>query len=161
MPNRHSRNLEQLTKGNLAMSSRNILRWLRGLGPHAPSRRGPQRPPGVRLLVECLEDRLAPATFLVNAGDVSDAGGGFVYAVNQANDQVHNPGQNVISLAAGSTYDFSTADNFWYGPNALPAISSNVVIDGNGAVLRRDPTLPQTAAGALRFFYVSGGQSGL
>jgi len=30
---------------------------------------------------------------------------------------------------AGAALNFSTADNFWYGPNALPPIASTIVID--------------------------------
>ncbi len=144
------------------MSSWNVLRWLRIPSPKTPYRRRPQRRPTVRLCLEHLEARLAPATFQVNPGDVSNVGsgttGGFVYAINQANAL---GGSNTIVLASGSTYTFSTANNFWYGPDALPAISSAVTINGNGAVLQRDPSLPQTTAGGLRFFYVSGGLSGL
>src|SRR5262245_6426296 len=40
---------------------------------------------------------------------------------------------NTIVLQQGATYTFATADNYWYGPNALPAISSAIVIQGNGA----------------------------
>src|SRR5207244_583818 len=46
--------------------------------------------------------------------------------------------------------------NFWYGPNGLPAISSQITIEGNGATIARDPTAPK-----FRFFYVSGNLSGL
>ncbi len=60
-----------------------------------------------------------------------------------------------------STYDFTQANNYWYGPDALPAISRAVTINGNGATLQRDASLPNTTAGGLRFFYISGGLSGL
>ena len=38
-----------------------------------------------------------------------------------------------LTLTPGCTYTLSTANNFWYGPNALPPIASNVTIEGNGA----------------------------
>ncbi|HET6632301.1 MAG TPA: choice-of-anchor Q domain-containing protein [Rhodanobacteraceae bacterium] len=67
-------------------------------------------------------------------------------------------GVNTLVLAA-QTYTFTAADNWWYGPNALPPIQSDIVIEGRGAVLDAqhtgDPT-PATAD-AFRFFYVSGG----
>lgn len=69
-----------------------------------------------------------------------------VNAVAAANS---NPGADTIELPAGCTYTFSTVDNWWYGPNALPAISSAITIQGNGAVLDSAST-----AGRLRFFFV-------
>jgi hypothetical protein len=64
-----------------------------------------------------------------------------------------------ISLAPHCVYSFTSANNHWYGPNALPAIQSRIVILGHGAVLQAthigDPT-PATVD-AFRFFYVSGG----
>ena len=117
-----------------------------------------------RLSLETLEHRLALTTFIVPAGDIANTGdastetGGLVWAINQANAA---GGTNTISLASGATYDFTAADNYWYGPNALPAISSAIVVQGNGAMLDRDSSLAQTTADAFRFFYVSGGLSGL
>jgi hypothetical protein len=47
-------------------------------------------------------------------------------------------------------FTLSEAHNYWYGPNALPPITSNIVIEGNGATLQiTDPTIVR-----LRFFYV-------
>ncbi len=71
---------------------------------------------------------------------------------------------NVIVLAAGN-YVFSSPPDattdpqyYWYGPDALPPIASNIKIvgnDGGSALVRSD------AAGTppFRFFYVGGGQS--
>ena len=68
-----------------------------------------------------------------------------IAAINAANAH----GGGAIALPAGCVYTFSSPDNYWYGPNALPAIASTIVIEGNGATLAR-------AAGAagFRFFYV-------
>src|ERR1019366_324768 len=73
---------------------------------------------------------------------------------------VGDPGYfDTINLTAGAMYSFKaadygpvTADNFWYGPNALPAVSDFVTINGNGATLVRTDTTTDTAHG-LRFFY--------
>jgi hypothetical protein len=47
-------------------------------------------------------------------------------------------------------YRMASADNYWYGPNALPPIASNIIIEGNGATLAiTDSTIVR-----LRFFYV-------
>jgi CSLREA domain-containing protein len=77
-----------------------------------------------------------------------------VTAINSANTA---GGSNTIQLDAGQTYDFTTADNNWYGPNDLPPIDSNITIQGNGATLQRDSACAQTTGEAMRFFYVSGG----
>src|SRR5262249_51805786 len=73
-----------------------------------------------------------------------------------------NPDADTITLQANTTYNFARAavDNFWYGPNALPAISSPITIEGNGATLNRTDS-GTTTADALRLFYVSGGLGGL
>jgi hypothetical protein len=99
---------------------------------------------------DILEDRVVPTTFQVGLGDVA----GLIQAINTANGN-GQPG-NTIELTAGSTYSLTAADNYWYGPNGLPAISSNLTIEGNGAILTRGSTAP-----FFRFFHVSGGLSGL
>jgi hypothetical protein len=72
-----------------------------------------------------------------------------VAAINTANA---SPGADVISLASRCTYTFSTVDNNWFGPNALPAIASTIIIDGNGAVL--DRAAGGGGAPPFRFFFV-------
>ncbi|MFC5488406.1 choice-of-anchor Q domain-containing protein [Dokdonella soli] len=63
-------------------------------------------------------------------------------------------GANVITLAPNSVLSYGTADNYWYGPNALPPIASNITIEGNGATY-------QIANGTtrLRFFFVGANPS--
>ena len=69
-------------------------------------------------------------------------------------------GTSTIVLASGATYDFTTADNNWYGPDALPPVASNITILGNGSTLERASSLDaDTTADGLRFFYVSGGMA--
>jgi hypothetical protein len=67
------------------------------------------------------------------------------------------PGPDTIDLPAGCTYTYtvpyssgSSDYDFWYGPSALPAIASNVTIEGNGATIARAaaPTVP------FRLFFV-------
>ncbi|MFN8490264.1 MAG: hypothetical protein U0350_21935 [Caldilineaceae bacterium] len=75
-----------------------------------------------------------------------------IAAINTANA---SPEPDTLNLTAGCTYTFTQVDNWWYGPNALPAIASAITIEGNGAILK----IPQVdATGApirrLRFFYV-------
>jgi hypothetical protein len=130
--------------------------------------------------VEMLEDRIMPTT-LLNVNDpssgmdnpasvtVSTLGkewGGkitLIDAINAANN-TGGSGSYVINLPANTTITFSqplnnttvqganvVQDQNWYGPDALPAISSNITIEGNGDTL-------QIASGTnMRFFYISGG----
>ena len=67
-------------------------------------------------------------------------------------------GANTITLDI-PTVTLATADNYWYGPNALPPIASTIVISCMGTTIRAvhtgDP-IP-TTANAFRLFYISGG----
>ena len=103
----------------------------------------------VRLNLEELEDRTVPAVFTVGAGDVTT----LIADIKTANS---NNQTNTINLTAG-TYDFTSAANDTFGANALPVITGSIIINGNGAVLERDPSLGQNTP--FRFFYVSGGQA--
>jgi hypothetical protein len=126
-----------------------VRRWLSG------------RPTTIRrrpwLALEGLEERLTP-TNLFYATDTRDLysgsgnSGTLIYCIDQANAA----GGGVIYLNAGATYDLTTPDNYWYGPNGLPAISSPVSIVGQGATIDRNPF-----ATPFRLFFVSGGQDGL
>ena len=62
-----------------------------------------------------------------------------------------NPGADTIRLAAGSTYTLVAVHNFWYGPNGLPSVQSDITLEGNGATIERS-----SAAGtpAFRFFNI-------
>lgn len=61
-------------------------------------------------------------------------------------------GANTLQLptAASIVFASDTPDNFWYGPNALPPIASNITIEGNGATL----SIAIGTSLRLRFFYV-------
>jgi hypothetical protein len=120
-------------------------RWF----PRRVIRRVPVR--RVRPWLEVLEDRTVPAVFNVGAGDVA----ALIADINTANS--NGDPNNIINLTK-STYDLTAVNNNWYGPNGLPAISSNLIINGNGAVIQRDPS---AATPDFRLFYVSGGLSGL
>jgi len=84
------------------------------------------------------------------AGDPAGAAQELINAINLANQ---DPAQTTINLLCG-VYNFTTPDNWEYGPNALPPVSSVIVIEGHGATIQRDP-----AAARMRLLYVSGGLS--
>ncbi len=76
-----------------------------------------------------------------------------IQAVTEANVA---PGADTLSLAAACLYEFSNpyALNsgtyaYWYGPSALPAIASDITVEGNGATLARAVGSPP-----FRIFFV-------
>ncbi len=155
------------------MNRHRLLAWLPSRTVRRTGRARTPRPRWrfARPSLEVLEDRLAPTGYIIN---VNDNSGGLD---NPTNVTVDNLGSNVtlrdainaanntggsgntfqINLQANTTYDLTTVDNNWYGPDGLPAISSNLTIDGNGATIQRG----SDATANFRLFYVSGGFSGL
>jgi hypothetical protein len=57
-------------------------------------------------------------------------------------------GEDTVDLGAGCTYNLTTPDNYWYGPNGLPPIASDITVEGHGATIHRPPGL------VFRFFFV-------
>jgi uncharacterized delta-60 repeat protein len=90
---------------------------------------------------------VAPArTFTVADGDVA----GLIAAINSANAV---PGPDAIELAAGGTYTLTAVDNSGYGyfgPTGTPIIQSDVILNGNGATIRRS-SAPGTPAFRVLF----------
>lgn len=100
------------------------------------------------------------AAYNIPNGDVA----ALINAINQANATA---GKDEINLAAGGTYTFNAIDNeymemqnnkpVFFGANALPQINSNIIINGNGATLQRDPLFSScNASNELRLFWVNG-----
>ena len=85
-------------------------------------------------------------TFSAACPDGLGDSGSFVAAIEAANAA---PGPDTVELAPGCVYRFTKKDNNWYGPNALPAIASDITIEGHGAAIARDPTGP-----TFRLFFV-------
>jgi hypothetical protein len=108
------------------------------------------------LVLLALSGTACGATFPAGCSDTVGDVSALVGAIHAANNETANPGTDTIVLTAGCSYSLSTVDNFWYGPNGLPAISSDIVIEGNGATITR-----ASAAGTpkMRLFYISGGLS--
>jgi hypothetical protein len=73
-----------------------------------------------------------------------------------ASSTVGSGAPTTIALQSGATYSLTVIDNFWFGPDGLPPISSPVTIQGNGATITR-----AASASPFRLFYVSGGLSGI
>src|SRR5579871_3311577 len=125
----------------------------------------------VRLHLEDLEARLTPSNFTINVNDNSDrldnsssvtvSTLGSNVTLRDALNAANNTGGSntfLINLQNNTTYDLTAVDNYWYGPDGLPAIASTITIEGNGSIIQRD-----AASGTpnFRLFYVSGGFDGL
>jgi len=87
-----------------------------------------------------------------NTTNVINVGNGDVAGLIAAINSINQSGGGTIVLAAHGQYTVSQANNWWYGPNAFPAITSNILIIGQGATISRNPF-----ASAFRFFYIGGG----
>jgi len=92
-----------------------------------------------------------------NGGTIPVANGDLT-GLQNAITTLNASGGGTISLAANGTYTVTVPVDWWYGPNAFPAISSIITIQGNGATIQRS-----TASGTpnFRFFFVSSGVSTL
>ncbi len=112
----------------------------RSIRPHFSSRR-------LQPCLEVLEERTLPTVFNVGPGDVA----ALIADINTAN--TNGQISNTINLS-DSVYNLTAINNYWYGPDGLPPISSNLTIHGNGATIQRDTT---ASTPYFRLFYISGG----
>lgn len=82
---------------------------------------------------------------------------GLIAAINNANA---NQDLDVINLSQGGTYTLTTINNAngWSGPNGLPIITSRIIINGNGATIKRSiaPGTPD-----FRVIYIGGATADL
>jgi hypothetical protein len=116
-----------------------LLHWVLGHKSTSCRERQPQR---FRPWVECLEGRLAPATFNLAIDPAVNQGGAISELIGDIITANANGQVNTLNLFPGATYQLVTItpNNFWYGgPNALPAISSTLTINGQGATLTPPP----------------------
>jgi hypothetical protein len=90
----------------------------------------------------------AGATFTAGctASDGDEAG--LIAAIGEANTVA---GADVVQLGQGCVYRLTAPNNFWYGPTGLPAIGSDITIEGNGSTISRSPGSP-----SFRLFFVAG-----
>ena len=98
------------------------------------------------------------AVFNCPAGDVDC----LIDSINTANA---NGAEDTINLEE-STYTLTKVDNYIKGPNGLPSITSQIVVNGNGATIKRDSSAPQfriihvsyTGALSINGIRISGGK---
>ncbi len=143
------------------MSSRNPLRWLKSFSTAAPYRR-PRRRPSVRLTLEALEARLAPAAFIVNdagdgAGSAADVTLRFALAnldvgsaattnsitfdrtvfakqqtITQTSGLTITQGVAITGPAAGVVIDGSRFNGIGVDADVTVSLSGLTITDGNG-----------------------------
>src|SRR6516164_3468327 len=75
--------------------------------------------------LESLDERIVPAVFTVNPGDTAT----LIADINTAN--FNGDPSNTINISG--TYDLTAINTYWYGPDGLPAIYSNLTISGDPA----------------------------
>ena len=75
-----------------------------------------------------------------------------IWSINNANN--NGSGTDTINLEAGCVYQLGVVDNTVDGNNGTPSITTSIIINGNGATVRRS-TGSQKAA--IRLFHVSQG----
>ena len=99
----------------------------------------------------------APAAKAANinvgcAGSVGDELA-LVQAIEDANNETTHPGPDRIILG-DCTYSvptpLKTTQYYWFGPSGLPAISSDITVEGNGATIQRDPS----SSADYRLFFI-------
>lgn len=95
----------------------------------------------------------AAKTFSANCSGKTGNVVSLVKAIDQANA---SPGADTVALGNRCTYTLTTVNNYWYGPNGLPAIASNITIDGNGATIARGQTI---SVPPFRLFFVGANPS--
>jgi hypothetical protein len=98
------------------------------------------------------------ATAVGQSGGTISVANGDVAGLITAIQTLNANGGGTIELASGGLYLPTAASDWWYGPNAFPAISAAIVINGNGATIQSKYGGDD---GPFRFFYVSGGFSTL
>ena len=72
-------------------------------------------------------------------------------AITTANSST---GPDTVVLGSSCVYRLSTQDNFWYGPNGLPPIASDITIEGNGSTIARRGLTINNQPPKFRLFFV-------
>ena len=75
-----------------------------------------------------------------------------IWSINNANN--NGPSTDTIDLAAGCTYELGVIDNTVDGNNGTPSIYTSIIINGNGATVRRSTAAQKNA---IRLFHVAQG----
>ena len=81
------------------------------------------------------------ATFNAACSGTTGNPSSLIAAIKQANTA---SGPDAVRLGQRCTYALGNPDNGWYGPTALPAIASDVTVEGNGSTITRAAMAPRS-----------------
>lgn len=96
------------------------------------------------------------ATTVTGGATLAAAQADGVVTLREAICVANNTAEPVVIVLSQATYTLTTADNYWYGPNGLPPIGNDITIEGNGAVIERNPGNSDISLSTrFRFFLVS------
>jgi Divergent InlB B-repeat domain len=117
-------------------------------GGHCGARRGLLRVLALAILAVLVlqAGSASAATFTAACSGTTGDPASLVAAITNANAA---GGSNTVQLSAGCTYTLTAVNNNWYGPDGLPAVASEITIEGNGATITRPASAPR-----FRFFFV-------
>jgi uncharacterized repeat protein (TIGR02543 family) len=101
------------------------------------------------LLVTVGAEQAGAATFTAACSGAAGDAASLVSAITSANSTA---GPDTVSLGQGCDYSLTAVNNYWYGPDGLPAITSNITIEGNGATIERSAAM---GTPTFRLFYVA------
>lgn len=96
------------------------------------------------------------ATTVTGGASLSAAQADGAVTLREAICVANNTPEAVVIVLSPETYRLDLADNYWYGPNGLPPIGNDITIEGNGAIIERNPDNDDiTLNRRFRFFFVS------
>jgi len=99
-------------------------------------------PGGVGVVIIAADGDCSLREAIINANDG---------AATHADCAAGGAGLDTVILPAGSTFTVPDVDNTANGENGLPSITTEITIDGNGAIVERSPADPDT----FRLFHVA------
>jgi len=91
------------------------------------------------------------ATFTATCSGTTGNVSSLISAINSANSA---PGADTVQMGTGCTYALTAVNNYWYGPNGLPPIASDIAIEGDGSTITRLSSAP-----SFRLFFVGASPS--
>ncbi len=87
------------------------------------------------IVLTLLPTSASAETFTAACAGTTGNAASLVAAIDSAN--ANGAAADAVALGPGCVYTLTAVENYWYGPNGLPAIASDITIQGNGATIAR------------------------